>query len=74
MSKEKPLTITDMREQVKALTQIVQLMVKQQGQIVEYLKSNDQHLTSIDQTIKEALAPVEFSEADMKLLQTASEA
>jgi thiamine biosynthesis lipoprotein ApbE len=73
MAKEKPMTVADMRENVAALTQIVQLMVKQQGQIIKYLESTDSSLKQLNKNLEEMLKPVEFSEEDMKLLSKAVE-
>ena len=73
MAKEKPMTVSDMRDNISALTSIVQLMVKQQAQIVQYLQANDGHLKSIDENVKKLLEPVAFTLEDQKLLDKVSE-
>lgn len=65
--------VFNVQEQIVALTQIVQLMVKQQGQIIEHLKVQNNYIKSIDEKVKEMLEPVLLTDEDLKIVNKLSE-
>ena len=58
-SKEKVLTVADMRENLAALTSICQLLVKQQALIVDSQNRIIAGMAIVDQKLDAAVVPVE---------------
>ena len=58
--REKPLTVADMRENLKALTSICQLLVKQQALIVDSQNRIIAGMAILDQKLDAAVVPVEM--------------